>query len=199
MKHLSPTLRARAAECAAAVAVVALGWFLLIKPAERSLADDRARVAAVRAQVEDAAALTSSVDRIEADAARAADTVTSLRTAERVTSASSRLYDAVNRLATASSVKVMRLDPAGLRQVAGPAAAGGAPSARGEVQEYRMTVQGTYESVARFIHACEHSLGTSSVTKFRIAPIEDAKNARVEATIETAHLRLLAAESGGGQ
>jgi hypothetical protein len=50
-------------ECAAAVAVVALGWFLLIKPAERSLADDRARVAAVRNQVEDAA-LTSSVDRI---------------------------------------------------------------------------------------------------------------------------------------
>ncbi|HEX2837657.1 MAG TPA: hypothetical protein VHN77_05975 [Phycisphaerales bacterium] len=197
MKHLTPTIRARAVECAAAVAIVALGWYLLIKPAERSLANDRARVAAVREQVDKATVLTPSVERIKTEAARAADTVQSLRTAQRLTSISSRLYDAVNRLATASSVKVMRLDPAGFRQVAGPSMANAASSARGEVQEYRITVQGTYESVARFIHACEHSLGTSSVTKFRIAPIEDAQRDRVEATIETAHLRLIAAESGG--
>lgn len=199
MKEVSPTMRARAVECAAAVAIVALGWFFLIKPAERSLASDRSRVAAVRAQVDEASVLTSSVDRIEADAARATDSVQALRTAERVTSASSRLYDAVNRLAAASSVKVMRLDPAGLRQVAGPSTVGAASPARGEVQEYRITVQGTYESVARFIHACEHSLGTSSVAKFRIAPVDDAHNDRVEATIETTHLRLLAIDSGGGQ
>lgn len=198
MTVMTPTIRARALECAAAIAVVAVGWFLLIKPAERSLAADKARVAAVRAQVGEAAAITSSVDRIESEAARAARMVESLHAAEHLTSVSSRVYDSVNRLATASSVKVMRLDPAGFRQVVGTSAAGAAAPARGEVQEYRITVQGTYESVARFIHACEHSLGTSSVTAFRIAPIEDALHDRVEATIETAHLRLLAAAPGGG-
>ena len=107
----------------------------------------------------------------------------------------SALRDAVNRLAASQSVKVLRLDPTGLRQVGGSRSGSQPVGARGEVQEYRITVQGPYQAVARFIHSCEHSLGMSSVTKFRISTVEDSPKGDVEATIETAHLRVLASES----
>lgn len=166
-----PHLRARAAELAAAVAVVALGWFLWIQAGRavaggRPCSGGRSPRSRWRMLRRSRRRLTTSRPTLRR-AGRHRHVAPDRRTRD-----FSLIMpdDAVNRLATASSVKVMRPDPAGLRQVAGPAAAGGAPSARGEVQEYRMTVQGTYESVARFIHACEHSLGTSSVAKFLDCP-----------------------------
>lgn len=199
MMAIKPNTRARLVECALAVGVVTTGWHFLLKPAERALAQDRERLSTEQTQVSDAEGLTSSVATIEADSAKAEATVKSLSAAQGVSAVSSRLYDSVNRLAASHAVKVLRLDPTGLHQVSPPQNRVGPQTAaqRGEVQEYRITVQGSYQSVASFIHACEHSLGTSAITRFRIIPVADSPRGDVEATVETAHLRFLDADAGG--
>jgi Tfp pilus assembly protein PilO len=192
---ISPKLKARALECLLAAGVVGAGWYFLLRPAEKALAEQREELRRVRAQVEDAAGLTESVPRIEQDAKAAEDTLKLLHSAEGVATVSSRLYDSVNRLASSNGVKVIRLDPTGLRPVsAAPRAGAAAEPLRAEVQEYRISVQGKYQSVANFVHACEHSLGTSAVTRFRVSPIPDSTKGDVEATVETAHLRVLPRE-----
>lgn len=198
MHQLSRTLRARIVECVVTAAIVGTGWYFLLRPAEKALAHQREVLSIQRTQIEEASVLTTSLHEVEAEAQRASSTLATLQAAQNVSAGSARLYEGLNRLATAHSVKMIRLDPSGLRQIGRVQNAQGQPSGtRGEVQEYRVTVQGSYQAVARFIHGCEHSLGLSSVTKFRVTPVPESLKGDVEATVETAHLRVLPPENGG--
>ena len=193
---MPPVVRARAIECVLACAAVCVGWQFVLRPADAALATERAELAAVRAVVESEPNAAGVATALEAGAVQTAKRLVALRNAENASSTGGRLYDAINRVAAVHAVKIIRLDPTGLRMMTPPSAGkAGKPGKddaaplSAEVQGYRLSVRGQYHAVANFIHACEHTLGMSGVVSFRITPIPDSPRLEVEGVIETGHLR----------
>ncbi len=207
MSASKPSARAHLTECLIAVTAILAGSYFLERPQALALVQKRADLASAQGKVGDVADIDGVMTRLESQVAATSESINALKKADAVSGASSRLYDSLNKLANSHGVRIIRLDPTGLRQLS-PASIPNAAviqdqtlanqPLRGEVQGYRMTVHGSYQSVAEFIHACEHDLGTSRIMSFRVSPIPDSTRGEVEADIESNHLRFLATEQSNG-
>lgn len=166
-------------------------WYLGVRPMEQKFKDTKAELSTLRTQlalydeiVEAEAPLEIVIDGLSAKGRR-----TNQATA--LSGNATRLYDAVHDLASKHSVKLARIEPSTARNNQQPISGKGLKGS--EVFGYSIEISGTYESVCRFIDACEQNLGVSKVVSFHVSPQTVGSNSKdpvVTGIIETSHLKL---------
>ncbi|HYE61442.1 MAG TPA: hypothetical protein VD997_05560 [Phycisphaerales bacterium] len=171
---------------------VCAGWYLAVRPLEQRFRDTKAELGAIHAQLAlfDEMIDTEAPLEVVIEALSAKGRRTNQATA--LSGNATRLYDAVHDLAKTHSVKLARIEPSTGRG-ANQAPVNGKALKGTEVFGYSIEVSGTYESVCRFVDACEQNLGVSKVGSFHLSPQTVGSTARdpvVTGVIETTHLKL---------
>jgi hypothetical protein len=169
-------------------------WYFGVRPIEQRFNDGAAELKGLNAQLAQFDQVVSSEPPL--DGVIDALTTKGRRTnrATQVTASATHLYDTIRDLANSTNVKLARVEPSTARAVK----AGGDKGLKGaEVFGQSIEVSGTYESVCKFIEACEHSLGVTKVASFHISvqssgmPIATtSKDPILTAIIETTHLKM---------
>jgi hypothetical protein len=173
-------------------AAVCAGWYVGVRPLEQKFKEKKAELVALKKELELFDEITKSAPPLNVviDGLNARGLRTNQATA--LSGNATRLYDAVHDLAKMNSVRLARIEPSNGRGGAQPTASKGAFKGA-EIFGYNLEVSGSFESVSRFIDACEQSLGVSKVVSFHLSPQSvgsTAKDPVVTAVIETSHLKL---------
>jgi hypothetical protein len=171
---------------------VCAGWYVGVRPLEQKFKEKRAELVTLKQQLSEFNEITQSEPplKVVMDGLNSRGRRTNQATA--LSGNATRLYDAVHDLAKASSVRLARIEPSNSRGGAQPPATKGAFKGA-ETFGYNLEVSGTYESVCRFIDACENGLGVSKVVAFHLSPQSIgpvAQDPVITAVIETSHLKL---------
>jgi type II secretory pathway component PulM len=170
---------------------VCAGWYLGVRPMEQKFKQTKAELAAVKKQLEIFDQIMETEPPLEGVIQALSAKGRRTNQAAAVSGNATRLYDAVHDLARQHAVKMARIEPSTNRGATVQANNKGLKGA--EVSGYNIEVTGTYESVCRFVDACEQRLGVSKVVSFHLAPQSastPSKDPIVTGTIETAHLKL---------
>ncbi|GIK17868.1 MAG: hypothetical protein DYG93_04225 [Leptolyngbya sp. PLA2] len=187
MRHL--IARRLAIEVIMVGAMIAGGWFGLLKPLEARLATAKAREASQELKIEaarreDANRASPPETRLRELTARAVE----IDRQSRASGEPAMLYDTLTGAAASHGVRIDRLDPKRRATTANRR-----PGSRTEIEsvEYTIIAIGAFDAVARFVAQLEHEIGLTRITALRVAPRPGDSSQEVTATIETSHYRLV--------
>ena len=171
-------------------------WHMGVRPLEQRLNDTRAELQALHttlttfdAQVASEPPLSGVIEALESRGRRTNRAVI-------ISGDATRLYHTIHELAKANSVKLSRIEPSAARSARTP----GDKAVRGaEVYGYSIEVNGTYQSIARFLDAFEQNLGVSKIVQFHISTSiagQTSKDPILTAIIDTTHLKIAVPDVG---
>ncbi len=182
-------LRRLAVETLVVGAVIAGGWFGLLKPLEARLATANARQRSQETRIE--AARQEEATRTASPEVRLRELTARATEVDRQSRASgdpATLYDTLTGAAASHGVRIDRLDPK--RRAT---SANRRPGSKTEIEavEYTIIAIGAFDAVSRFVSQLEHEIGLTRITAIRMAPRPGDSPEEVTATIETSHYRLV--------
>jgi hypothetical protein len=186
----------------AAGGVLVLGvWVFLVRPIERGVAERREALAGAQREVEQWEATLSQGGNAESAADEIRGRLEALYEWTAPNADPGRLYEALRSEARRAGVRIERIEPGPMRQIA--RGAGGEREPLGETFGYTIEVTGTYAGIASFVDACEERMGATKVSSLRVsagAPTPEGREPVLSGVIETMHLRLTPAsgESSAG-
>ncbi len=171
-----------------ALAVCFGGYMLFAEPARTSLAEERARTAALEAQVKEAEAIQQQVPQLTAALAAATAESDDIKRRGELARDERLLYSALVAAAERHRVQIDQLNPA---KLARPSARAGSPeeaAARNDAAiAFSISATGAYADIAGFVESLQSDLGYSLVRSLSMAPRAETHTDVVRATIETAH------------
>jgi hypothetical protein len=171
---------------------VCAAWYLGVRPLEQKFKDTKSELSALGTQLSEFDQIMDAEPPLEVVIEALSAKGRRTNQAAALSGNATRLYDAVHDLARTHSVKLARIEPSTARGNA-QTPTGGKGLKGAEVFGYSIEVNGTYESVCRFVDACEQNLGVSRVVSFHLSPQTVGANSKdpvVTGIIETAHLKL---------
>lgn len=186
---LNQVVRSFLPELAIGSACCAAGYFFLVDPLAKKLADAHAEVDALTLTITRSAAQPPAT----ADSARAGFARTALDTIATRSSLASdqaRLLQAVSTLADSCNVRVEQFNPATPR---GPRTAPGQSAVKADAKiEQRsalsISLTGTYADTARFVRSMQQDVGFTTVRALRLTPTSTTTPDAVTVVIDTEHV-----------
>lgn len=168
---INQVVRSFLPELAIGSACCAAGYFFLVDPLVKKLADARAEVDALTLTI----TRSENQPPVAADGARAAfakNALDAIAVRSTLASDQARLLQAVSTLADSCNVRVEQFSPAtprGPRQIPGQSAAKVDPKIEKRTA-LSISLTGTYADTARFVRAMQQDIGFTTLRQLRLTP-----------------------------
>jgi Tfp pilus assembly protein PilO len=186
---LTQVIRSFLPELAIGSACCAAGYFFLVDPLTKQVADAQAEVDTLTL------AITRSQNQapVAADSARAAfarSALDAIALRSALAADQARLLQAVSTLADSCSVRVEQFNPAtarGRRPIPGQSAVKPDPKIE-QRTALSISLTGTYANTARFVRSMQQDVGFTTVRTLRLVPNSTATPDMVSVVIDTEHV-----------
>ena len=175
-------IRSAAAELAIGLALCAAGYFLLVEPAERRLAEVSHRVERLERTARAGDGPAVSDEQAQRATARVRARAQNVAARSAPAGSETAMFSALMALADAHNARIDQLQPMPVRERTGTLATrGGARSA------YSMSVLADFGDLASLVEALQHDLGFTNIRSIRLTSTGEPGTRHVQAAIETEH------------
>ncbi len=186
--------RANVVQLFIAAAICVGGYLLLVDPAHKRLTAVRAQVVEKSAKIKQLQQVRDAVPRFTQMAEQAAHQASVIEARSTPARDQGALFASLAALAAEHHVRLDTLDPYQVSRPtpppAAPAAAGAPPAPpppKDSVLGYTITMVGSYDDLARFVSAIQHTTGFTRIRNLRLSPITEGTVTAVHATLQTEH------------
>lgn len=165
-------------------------WYVAIRPLEESLAQSRSTLVVNEQRLTVHQASTTRDSDLGGVASELAHRAQSMQAFVDRWGDAGTLYESFRSMARAAGVRLERVEPRGVTPIPGASRSAKSP---GDILQYSLELSGTYAQIASFLDECEHSLGASKITSFRISPLNRPMSGGdqvLSAAVDTSHIRL---------